>query len=111
MLGLSVLPVDALNDDATLSAGEKSALLDEMHGNNPATRALLMPEQVNSPEMQALERRLDWLPATLNYAAAPMNSVAPFSATISRRPFGSFSRWCLRWIGCRWRNASLAATD
>ena len=38
--------VDALNDNAALSAGEKSALLDEMLGANPATRALLMPEQV-----------------------------------------------------------------
>ena len=35
--------VDALNGNAELSAGEKSALLDEMLGANPATRALLMP--------------------------------------------------------------------
>ena len=48
-----------------------------MLGANPATRALLMPEQVNSPEMQAVERRLGWLPATLNVGAAQMNSVAP----------------------------------
>jgi asparagine synthase (glutamine-hydrolysing) len=60
-----------------LSAGEKSALFDEMLGANPATRALLMPEQVSSPEMQAVERRLGWLPATLNMAAAQANSVAP----------------------------------
>ena len=59
-----------------LSAGEKSALLDEMLGANPATRALLMPEQVSSPEMRAVERRLGWLPATLNVAAALLNYLA-----------------------------------
>ena len=70
--------VDALNGNAALSAGEKSALLDEMLGANPATRALLMPTQVDSPEMRAVERRLGWLPATLNVAAAQTNSVAAF---------------------------------
>ncbi len=35
--------VDALNDDPTLNAGEKAALLDEMLGANAATRALMMP--------------------------------------------------------------------
>jgi asparagine synthase (glutamine-hydrolysing) len=60
-----------------LTAGEKAALLGEMLGANPATRALLMPEQISTPEMQAVERRLDWLPATLNMAAAQTNGVAP----------------------------------
>lgn len=60
-----------------MSAGEKSTLLDEMLGANPATRALLMLEQVDSAEMQAVERRLGWLPATLNVSAAQTNSVAP----------------------------------
>jgi asparagine synthase (glutamine-hydrolysing) len=68
--------VDALNGNPALSAAEKSALLDEMLGANPATRALLMPDQVSSPEMQAIERRFGWLPATLNVAAAQTNSVA-----------------------------------
>jgi asparagine synthase (glutamine-hydrolysing) len=75
--GYAYFRVDALNDNAALSAGEKSALLEQMLGANPATRALLMPEQVDSPEIQAVERRLGWLPATLNFAAAPTNIVAP----------------------------------
>ena len=29
-----------------------------------------MPAQVDSPEMQAVQRRLGWLPATLNVTAA-----------------------------------------
>ncbi len=36
-----------------------------------------MPEQVDSPEMRAVQRRLGWLPATLNVVAAQMNGVAP----------------------------------
>jgi asparagine synthase (glutamine-hydrolysing) len=75
--GYPYFRIDALNDDAALSAGERTALLDEMLGANAATRALLMPEQVSSPDMQAVERRLGWLPATLNVYAAQANSVAP----------------------------------
>src|ERR1700742_2663406 len=75
--GYAFFWVDALNDNATLSAVEKSALFDEMLGANAATRALLMPEQVDSPEMQAVQRRLGWLPATPNVGVAPMNSVRP----------------------------------
>jgi asparagine synthase (glutamine-hydrolysing) len=75
--GYPYFRVDALSDDAALSAGERTALLDEMLGANAATRALLMPEQVSSAEMQAVQRRLGWLPATLNMAAAQANSVAP----------------------------------
>ena len=56
--GYPYFRVDALNDNAALSAGEKAALLGEMLGANAATRALLMPEQVDSPEMQAVQRRL-----------------------------------------------------
>src|SRR5215210_4462308 len=65
--------VDALNDNPSLSAAERSALIDEMLGANPATRALLMPTQVGTPEMKAIERRLGWLPATLNFGAAMTN--------------------------------------
>lgn len=75
--GYPYFRVDALNNDPTLSAGERSALLDEMLGANAATRALMMPDQLRSPEMQAVERRLGWLPATLNVAANQANSVSP----------------------------------
>jgi asparagine synthase (glutamine-hydrolysing) len=36
--GYPYFRVDALNDDAALSAGERTALLDEMLGANAATR-------------------------------------------------------------------------
>ena len=75
--GYPYFRVDALNDDPTVTAAERSAMLDEMLGSNAATRALMMPEQVSSAEMQAVERRLGWLPATLNVSAAQTNSLAP----------------------------------
>src|SRR3954447_26246802 len=46
-----------------------------MLGANPATRALLMPEQLSSLEMRAVERRLGWLPATFNVGAAQIQCV------------------------------------
>lgn len=76
--GYPYFRVDALNDDPALSAEEKSALLAQMFGSNQASRALLMPDNVDSPEMQAVARRLGWIPATLNVAAAQVNSAAPF---------------------------------
>ena len=75
--GYAYFRIDALNDNAASSAAEKSALFDEMLGANAATRALLMPEQVDSPEMQAVERRLGWLPATLNMRCGPDEQRGP----------------------------------
>ena len=76
--GYPFFRVDALNADAALSAAEKSALLAHMFGANQASRALMMPDNVDSPEMQAVTRRLGWTPATLNVAAAQAHSPAPF---------------------------------
>ncbi|WP_101948043.1 asparagine synthase (glutamine-hydrolyzing) [Mycobacterium sp. 3519A] len=75
--GYPYFRIDALNNDPTLTPDQKTALLDEMFGANAATRAMLMPEQIDSPELQAVERRLGWLPATLNMAAGQANHVVP----------------------------------
>ena len=76
--GYPYFRVDALNDNAALSATEKSELLAQMFGSNQASRALMMPDKVDSPEMHAVARRLGWQPATLNVAAAQTNSAAQF---------------------------------
>ncbi|BBX04611.1 asparagine synthase (glutamine-hydrolyzing) [Mycolicibacterium moriokaense] len=76
--GYPYFRVDAVNNDPTMTPEQRVKLLDEMLGANAATRALMMPERVSSPEMQAIERRLGWLPATLNVAASQANSIAPF---------------------------------
>jgi asparagine synthase (glutamine-hydrolysing) len=84
--GYPYFRVDALNDNASLTVAERSALLDQMLGANPATRAILMPTQVRNAEMQAIERRLGWLPATLNVSAAMTRGVAPlFRADLAAR--------------------------
>ena len=70
--------VDAVNNDPGLSRAEKSALIEQMFGANPATRSLTMPESSNNPLMAALRRRLGWLPATLNIAATMTTSLLPF---------------------------------
>jgi len=70
--------VDAVNNNPALSDAEKLAFIDEMFGANRATRAMLMPEQVSNPEMEAVQSRLGWLPATLNMGVAMRNVVVPF---------------------------------
>lgn len=75
--GYPYFRVDAINGNPSLSAAERGALTDQMLGANPATRALMMPTQVSNPDMKAVERRLGWLPATLNVSAAMMNGAAP----------------------------------
>jgi asparagine synthase (glutamine-hydrolysing) len=75
--GYPYFRVDALSGDPALSAAERDALLDQMLGANPATRAFMLPVQVSNPEMQAIERRLGWLPATLNVSAAMRSSMLP----------------------------------
>ena len=74
--GYPYFRIDALNGNPSLSAAERSVLMDQMLGANPATRAILMPTRVDNPETKAIERRLGWLPATLNVSAAMMNGVA-----------------------------------
>ena len=87
--GYPYFRVDALNDNSSFSAAERDALIDQMVGANPATRALLMPTQVSSPEMKAIERRLGWLPATLNVGAAMINGTAQlFRADLAVRVQG-----------------------
>jgi asparagine synthase (glutamine-hydrolysing) len=84
--GYPYFRVDALNDNPSLTAAERAALLDQMLGANPATRAFMLPTQVSNPEMNAIERRLGWLPATLNVGAAMMSGVAPlFRADLVER--------------------------
>lgn len=49
-----------------------------MFGTNQATRALMMPERLNSSTMDSLQRRLGWIPASLNLAVTNINVMAQF---------------------------------
>jgi len=84
--GYPYFRVDALNDNPSVSPAERQALLDQMLGTNPATRAFMLPTQVSNPEMQAIERRLGWVPATLNVGAAMIAGMTPlFREDLPRR--------------------------
>jgi asparagine synthase (glutamine-hydrolysing) len=76
--GYSFFRIDAIMHNRQLNAEQKSALIAQMMGSNQATGALLMPAQVPSAEMDAIERRLGWQPASLNMTAVMTNSLTPF---------------------------------
>lgn len=64
--GYPFFRADAVNNNPNLSEQQKAAYMDQMFGTNLATRALVMPNKIDSPEMQAIEQRLGWAPAALN---------------------------------------------
>lgn len=70
--------VDALMNNPALSQAQKSALIDQMFGANRATRAFMMPDKADGPLMEAVQRRLGWLPASLNVPLMFIQSMAPF---------------------------------
>ncbi|AGH45431.1 asparagine synthase (glutamine-hydrolyzing) [Paraglaciecola psychrophila] len=76
--GYPFFRIDALNHNPDLSSAEKVAFMKEMLGSNQATSAITMPEQINDEEMQAIQRRLGWAPASLNVSMAMRNGIAPF---------------------------------
>ena len=76
--GYPFFRADAVNNNPKLSKAEKSAYIDEMFGSNQATRALVMPEKIDNPEMQAIQRKLGWAPASMNISMAMGNTVSPF---------------------------------
>jgi asparagine synthase (glutamine-hydrolysing) len=69
---------DAVNGNPTLTSVEKAALIEQIFGSNPATRAITLPQSSNSPATDALRRRLGWMPASLNMALMNVNRMAPF---------------------------------
>ena len=76
--GYPFFRIDALNNNPNLSSEEKVAFMHEMFGSNQATSAITMPNQINDEEMQAIQRRLGWAPASLNVSMAMTNGIAPF---------------------------------
>lgn len=84
--GYPYFRADAVNNNPALSSTEKSALIEQMFGANQATRALVMPPTIDNPEMQAIQRRLGWAPASLNINMAMRKSASLFwSETIKTK--------------------------
>ena len=75
--GYPYFRVDAVNSNPRLSADEKSALIEQMVGANPATRSLMLPPPMRGAQVEALQRQFGWLPATLNMTLAMAGSMAP----------------------------------
>lgn len=69
---------DAVNNNPALSQAEKAALIDQMFGTNQATRAIMMPEKSDGPLMESVQRRLGWLPASLNMPVTNVKIITPF---------------------------------
>jgi asparagine synthase (glutamine-hydrolysing) len=69
---------DAVNNNPALSTAEKTALIERMFGSNRATRAIMMPESSDSPLRAAVQRRLGWLPASLNVPITNVEVMMPY---------------------------------
>jgi asparagine synthase (glutamine-hydrolysing) len=69
---------DAVNSNPALSQAQKAALIEQMFGTNRATRALMMPETSNSPLMGSVQRRLGWMPASLNVPVTNVDIMVPY---------------------------------
>jgi asparagine synthase (glutamine-hydrolysing) len=76
--GYSFFRVDAVKYNPALSETEKAEMYEEILGNNEATRAIMLPEQVSSPAIDAVRARLGWVPATINTMASMAQGLAPF---------------------------------
>jgi asparagine synthase (glutamine-hydrolysing) len=76
--GYPFFRIDALNNNPDLSSADKLAFMNQMLGSNQATSAITMPEEIDDEEMQAIQRRLGWAPASLNVSLAMRNGIAPF---------------------------------
>ncbi len=76
--GYPYFRADAVNNNPALNQQQKAMMMDEMFGTNEATRALIMPKEVEGLETEAIKRRLGWMPATLNVGLAMRKGVSNF---------------------------------
>ena len=76
--GYPFFRVDAVQHNPALSLEQKSAFIDEILGANEASRAIMLPKQVGSPELEAVRDRLGWVPAAVTGWMAMTSGLAPF---------------------------------
>lgn len=89
--GYSYFRVDAVQHNPALSAAQKASFIDEIFGANEATRAIMLPEQADTPELKAVRGRLGWLPATINSWTAMSSGLRPFFTDDYAAHIGSYS--------------------
>ena len=76
--GYPFFRVDAVKHNPALSEAQKSALFAEILGTNEASRAIMLPNEVNSPATDAVRRRLGWVPTAVHTMESMSNGLAPF---------------------------------
>ncbi len=76
--GYPFFRVDSLHNNPAFSDQQKADFIDEIFGNNEASRAIMLPGEVLNDESEAVRGRLGWVPASINSMLAMTNSLAPF---------------------------------
>jgi asparagine synthase (glutamine-hydrolysing) len=89
--GYSYFRVDAVQHNPAFSAAQKASFIDEIFGANEATRAIMLPEQADTPELRAVRGRLGWLPAAINSWTAMSSGLRPFFTDDYAAHIGSYS--------------------
>lgn len=76
--GYPFFRVDAVQHNPALASAEKAAFINQIVGANEATRAIMLADQVSSPELDAVRNRLGWVPTAINGWMAMRNGLEPF---------------------------------
>jgi asparagine synthase (glutamine-hydrolysing) len=76
--GYPFFRVDAVQNNPALTSTQKSEFIDQIFGANEASRAIMLPEEVSGPEMDAVRGRLGWVPASVNSMLAMSRGLSAF---------------------------------
>jgi asparagine synthase (glutamine-hydrolysing) len=70
--------VDAVQNNPALSQEQKNEYINQIFGANAASRAIMLPDEISGPEMDAVRDQLGWSPAVVNTAMAMPRGLSPF---------------------------------
>jgi asparagine synthase (glutamine-hydrolysing) len=76
--GYPFFRVDAVTNNPALSSAQKTEFIDEIFGANAASRAIMLPDQVDSAELNSVRDRMGWVPASVNAWMAMKGGLEPF---------------------------------
>ncbi|MFK8049718.1 MAG: asparagine synthetase B, partial [Halioglobus sp.] len=76
--GYPFFRVDAVKNNPALSEAQKTAYCEEILGVNEASRAIMLPDQLNSPAVAAVRGRLGWVPTSIHTQLSMCNGLVPF---------------------------------
>jgi asparagine synthase (glutamine-hydrolysing) len=76
--GYPFFRVDAVNNNPALNRAQKAAFINQIVVTNAASRAIMLPDQAGSAELDAVRDRLGWVPASINAWMAMKAELEPF---------------------------------